>query len=73
VTLADAKVGERVMVDDVGVTGQAAELIRLGLSVGSVVTVLHKASRGPVVVQTGYSEIAVGRTLARRISVHRAL
>ncbi len=68
-TLADARVGLTLRIEAFDRPDQEAEAIRLGLMVGHEVTVRHKISRGPLVVQSGVSEIAVGYHLARRIQV----
>lgn len=68
-TLAEARVGQTVRIAAFLRPGQEAEAIRLGLVPGAELTVIQKMIRGPVVVQTGVSQIAVGYHLARRISV----
>lgn len=70
-TLADAKAGEHIRVDSIGQSSQTSDIIRLGITVGSELTVAHKVRRGPIVVDTGVSEIAMGYALARRIVVSR--
>ncbi len=70
-TLAEAKVGERVRVDGLRGASQADEAIRLGIAPGSEFTVLSKVNQGPVVVQGRVSQIAIGHQLARRIAVSR--
>ncbi len=68
-TLADTHVGYRVRIEAFDRTDQEAEAIRLGLMVGHEVTVRHKMARGPLVLQSGVTEIAIGYHLARRIHV----
>ena len=68
-TLADARVGITVRIQAFDRPDQEAEAIRLGLMVGHDVTVRHKIAHGPLVLQSGVSEIAVGYHLARRIQV----
>lgn len=45
------------------------QVIRLGLSEGAVVTCREVVPAGPVVVSRNKQEIAIGRKLARTISV----
>lgn len=68
-TLAEARVGQTVQIGAFLRPEQEAEAIRLGLVPGAELTVLQKMTRGPVVVQSGVSQIAVGYHLARRITV----
>lgn len=70
-TLADIKVGQRVRVASIAPSSQAAEAIRLGIVPGCELVVLTKVQYGPVVVQSGVSEVAIGYRLARRIMVER--
>ncbi|NMP24021.1 FeoA family protein [Sulfobacillus harzensis] len=66
-TLAEAKVGTTVRIAAFKGALQEAEAIRLGLVPGAELTVVQKLGRGPVVVQQGVTQIAVGYTLAQRI------
>ncbi len=68
-TLADARVGGVVRVVSFDRPDQAAEAIRLGLVPGSELAILHKVTRGPLVVEAGVNQVAVGYHLARRITV----
>jgi ferrous iron transport protein A len=70
-TLADVPVGQQVRVVAIEHSSQVADAIRLGLVPGCEVAVLSKVRYGPVVVQSGVSEVAIGYRLARRIVVQR--
>ncbi|PSR22224.1 MAG: ferrous iron transport protein A [Sulfobacillus acidophilus] len=70
-TLADVRVGQKVRVVAIEHTSQAAEVIRLGIIPGLDLAVVTKVRSGPVVVQNGVSEVAIGYRLARRIVVQR--
>jgi len=67
--LADTRVGQVVRVIAFERSTQEADAIRLGITSGSELTVLHKMTRGPLVVQCGVNQIAVGYPLAQRITV----
>ena len=69
-TLAEAPVGAHVVVQAFERDRYAAEAIRLGVTAGRELTVLQNLRRGPVVVDTGVSEVAIGYALARVIRVH---
>ncbi|MCY0897840.1 MAG: ferrous iron transport protein A [Firmicutes bacterium] len=68
-TLAEAKAGSTVTVEAFVGADQASEAIRLGIVPGRELKILRKITRGPLVVQAGVSQIAVGYHLARRITV----
>ena len=68
-TLAEARVGHQVVIRSFQRPEMEAEVIRMGITVGSLVSVVQKITRGPVVVSSGVGEIAVGYHLARRIVV----
>lgn len=57
---------EIVAVDDDTVRSQA---MRLGIHSGAQVTCVTKVPAGPIVVGHGRQEIAIGRNLAKRITV----
>jgi Fe2+ transport system protein FeoA len=63
--------GERATVVSIDDPDMSTQAIRLGMSEGSHVTVVTKIPAGPVVIQVGRQEIAVGRGLARKIEVSR--
>ncbi|MCY0877487.1 MAG: ferrous iron transport protein A [Firmicutes bacterium] len=68
-TLAEARVGSRVAVEAFVNTEQASEAIRLGIAPGRELLVVRKIAGGPLVVQSGVSQIAIGYGLARCIAV----
>jgi ferrous iron transport protein A len=59
---------EIVSVDDVNARVQA---LRFGMAEGARVECVTKVPAGPLVIKCGRQEIAVGRSLAKRISVRR--
>lgn len=59
---------EIVSVDDPTARVQA---MRFGMSEGACVECVTKIPAGPLVIRSGRQEIAVGRALAKRISVRR--
>jgi ferrous iron transport protein A len=59
---------EIVSVDDDHARIQA---MRFGMSTGACVECITRIPAGPLVIKSGRQEIAVGRTLARRIQVRR--
>jgi Fe2+ transport system protein FeoA len=63
--------GERGTIVAIDDPDMAVHAIRLGMSEGAHVTVVTKIPAGPVVIQVGRQEIAVGRALARKIDVSR--
>lgn len=70
-TLDEIKKGEMLIlyrIDDETVRQQA---IRLGMYEGVKLFCLEKLSGGPIVLQSEYSEMAVGRKLAEKMQVKR--
>jgi Fe2+ transport system protein FeoA len=59
---------EIVSVDDKHARVQA---LRFGMAEGALVECVTKIPAGPLVLKSGRQEIAVGRALAKRISVRR--
>lgn len=71
VTLDCVSAGEHLRVVSVDDEDAKVKAIRLGVCEGSCVSCVTKLPKGPVVVQSGLQEIAIGRGLARRIRVMR--
>jgi Fe2+ transport system protein FeoA len=70
-TLDQASRGDRMVVT--GVDDEAARIhaIRFGMAEGAHVSCVTRIPAGPVVLRSGRQEIAVGRELAKRISVRQ--
>jgi Fe2+ transport system protein FeoA len=68
-TLADARAGESFVVTAVDDEGARVTALRFGMSEGACVACVTRIPAGPIVLRAGRQEIAVGRELARRISV----
>lgn len=72
-TLDRLRAGEHVEVVSVNDDRARVQALRFGLCQGARISCVTKIPAGPVVVRHGRQEIAVGRDLARRISVKRCL
>jgi Fe2+ transport system protein FeoA len=68
-TLSDLKRGEVVLVQCIANDLVRAQAIRFGISEGSEIMVEEVLPAGPVIVQRGNMHYAVGRSLAREITV----
>lgn len=68
-TLADARVGERFIVTNVGDDQARITALRFGMAEGACVHCTTRIPAGPIVLRSGRQEIAVGRELAKRIEV----
>lgn len=68
-TLDQAKRGDKMVV--LGVDDEHARInaIRFGMAEGACVQCVTKIPAGPIVLKSGRQEIAVGRELAKRITV----
>ena len=68
-TLDEAHRGDNMV--DTGVHDDAARIhaIRFGMAEGAQVSCVTRIPAGPIVLRSGRQEIAVGRELAKRISV----
>ncbi|NLI13875.1 FeoA family protein [Pelotomaculum propionicicum] len=67
--LDEAKKGQLIKVTRIKDDLTRMQAIRLGIAEGSVVTCREIVPAGPVVVARNKQEIAIGRSLARTISV----
>jgi ferrous iron transport protein A len=68
-TLADAKVGDRMIVTHVGDDQARITALRFGMAEGACIHCVTRVPAGPIVLRAGRQEIAVGRALARQIGV----
>jgi ferrous iron transport protein A len=63
--------GEKFEIISVNDTAARVQALRFGMCEGSNVECVTKIPAGPLVIKSGRQEIAVGRSLAKRISVRR--
>lgn len=68
-TLAEARRGDRMVVTGVADDRARIHAIRFGMGEGARIQCVTRIPAGPIVLRTGRQEIAVGRELAKRISV----
>lgn len=66
-----ARKGERFEVVSVDHPDARVQALRFGVCEGANVECVSKIPAGPLVIRSGRQEIAVGRSLAKRISVRR--
>lgn len=70
-TLDCARKGDRFEVVSVDNADARVQALRFGVCEGASVECVSKIPAGPLVIRRGRQEIAVGRSLAKRISVRR--
>jgi len=71
-TLAEAHAGQRFTVMAVNDDRARVTALRFGMAEGACVQCVARIPAGPIVLKSGRQEIAVGRELAKRITVrHR--
>lgn len=63
--------GERIEIVSVDDKHARVQALRFGMAEGAFVECVTKIPAGPLVLKSGRQEIAVGRALAKRISVRR--
>jgi Fe2+ transport system protein FeoA len=63
--------GERIEIVSVNDKHARVQALRFGMAEGAFVECVTKIPAGPLVLMSGRQEIAVGRALAKRISVRR--
>jgi Fe2+ transport system protein FeoA len=68
-TLADARAGQRFVVTGVEDAGARVTALRFGMAEGACVHCTARIPAGPIVLRSGRQEIAVGRQLAKSITV----
>jgi ferrous iron transport protein A len=71
-TLDQANKGEKFEILSIPDHNISAQAIRLGIYEGAKLTCAYKLPAGPIIIQNGMQEIAIGRRLAKRIAI-RAL
>jgi Fe2+ transport system protein FeoA len=70
-TLADARAGERFTVMAVDDERARVTALRFGMAEGACIQCVARIPAGPIVLKAGRQEIAVGRELAKRITVRQ--
>lgn len=68
-TLDQAKRGQQIVIENIPNEVIKIQAIRLGIYEGAKVNCLAKIPFGPVILRNRMQEIAVGRNLARSISI----
>jgi Fe2+ transport system protein FeoA len=63
--------GELIEIVSVDDTSARVQALRFGMAEGACVECITRIPAGPLVIKSGRQEIAVGRALAKRISVRR--
>lgn len=63
--------GERIEIVSVNDQHARVQALRFGMAEGACVECVTRVPAGPLVIKSGRQEIAVGRELAKRISVRR--
>ena len=63
--------GERIEIMSVDDQQARVQALRFGVAEGACVECVTRIPAGPLVLRSGRQEIAVGRALAKRISVRR--
>lgn len=71
-TLAEARSGDRMVVTAVHDEHARLTALRFGMAEGARVSCVTRIPAGPIVLRSGRQEIAVGRELAKRITVRPA-
>ncbi|HZD60386.1 MAG TPA: FeoA family protein [Anaerolineae bacterium] len=66
------KAGEEVVIKEILDNAAKTQFIRFGIGEGSTVVCHSKIPFGPVILKKNRQEIAVGRELARTITVERS-
>ena len=70
-TLDCVRKGEKIEIVSVDHPDARIQALRFGMCEGANVECVTKIPAGPLVIKSGRQEIAVGRSLAKRISVRR--
>ncbi|MDF2673300.1 MAG: feoA2 [Clostridiales bacterium] len=68
-TLDQAKRGQKIVIRKIPDEGIKIQAIRLGIYEGATINCSGKIPFGPVIVSNRMQEIAIGRNLARSISI----
>ena len=72
-TLADINRGEEFKIINIPNETIRVQAIRFGISEGSTVICAEKIPGGPVILKKNLQEIAIGRRLAKKISIEKSL
>ncbi len=67
--LSDLKRGREARVNRIDDAGLRTLLLRFGIATGSQVRCLNRIPFGPIVLRYGGQELALGRDIARRITI----
>ncbi len=70
-TLDCIRKGEKIEIVSVNHPDARMQALRFGMAEGANVECVTKIPAGPLVIRSGRQEIAVGRSLAKRINVRR--
>lgn len=68
-TLDQVKRGQKIEICRIPDEIIRAQAIRFGVAEGAIVTCSEKLPAGPVVISKGHQELAIGRGLAKKITV----
>ncbi len=68
-TLADVKRGDKFKIELIPNEKVRAQAFRFGISEGALVSCAEKIPGGPIILKRNLQEIAVGRRLAKEITV----
>ena len=71
-SLDGARTGDELEIVEVEDELARVQCLRFGMAEGACVTCVTRIPAGPLVLKSGRQEIAVGRSLAKRIRVRRA-
>lgn len=72
-TLDCVRSGERIQIVDVDDEHARVQCLRFGMAEGACVECITRIPAGPLVLKSGRQEIAVGRSLAKRIKIRKNL
>jgi len=70
-TLDLVRKGDRIEIVSVDDAHARVQALRFGVAEGACVECVTRVPAGPLVIKSGRQEIAVGRSLAKRINVRR--
>lgn len=70
-TLDAVRKGDRIEIVSVDDAHARVQALRFGVAEGACVECVTRVPAGPLVIKSGRQEIAVGRSLAKRINVRR--
>ena len=68
-TLNETKAGDMVEVVEINNSLAHLQALRFGINPGAIITTITHITNGPVVINLGYQEIAIGANLAKSIVV----